>query len=54
MTGFELILPFLRPIESLILDPSVSEVMVNGSDRVFMDAVVLGVRGTEGYCGDHS
>jgi pilus assembly protein CpaF len=37
MTGFELILPFLRPIESLILDPSVSEVMVNGSDRVFVE-----------------
>ena len=37
MTGFELILPFLRPIESLILDPSVSEVMVNGSERVFME-----------------
>jgi pilus assembly protein CpaF len=37
MTGFELILPFLRPIESLILDPSVSEVMVNGSQRVFME-----------------
>jgi pilus assembly protein CpaF len=37
MTGFELILPFLRPIEALILDPSVSEVMVNGSERVFME-----------------
>ena len=37
MTGFELILPFLRPIESLILDPGVSEVMVNGSQRVFME-----------------
>jgi len=37
MTGFELILPFLRPIEPLILDPSVSEVMVNGSEHVFME-----------------
>lgn len=29
--GFELILPFLRPIESTILDPAVSEVMVNST-----------------------
>lgn len=37
MHGFETILPFLRPIEHLILDDSVSEVMVNGSDRVFIE-----------------
>ncbi len=37
MHGFETILPFLKPIEHLILDESVSEVMVNGSDRVFTD-----------------
>ena len=37
MHGFETILPFLRPIEHLILDESVSEVMVNGSDRVFIE-----------------
>src|SRR6266481_4452232 len=37
MHGFEPILPFLRPIEHLILDESVSEVMVNGSDRVFIE-----------------
>jgi pilus assembly protein CpaF len=37
MTGFELILPFLRPIEPLILDPAVSEIMVNGPDRVFIE-----------------
>jgi len=37
MHGFETILPFLRPIEHLILDKSVSEVMVNGSDRVFIE-----------------
>lgn len=30
MNGFELILPFLRPIEHLILDPDISEIMVNG------------------------
>ncbi len=36
-TGFELILPFLRPIEDLILDPEISEIMVNGSDRVFIE-----------------
>jgi hypothetical protein len=27
MTGFELILPFLRPIEHLILDPEINEIM---------------------------
>ena len=28
MNGFETILPFLKPIEHLILDDSISEVMV--------------------------
>jgi len=37
MTGFELILPFLRPIEPLILDAEVSEIMVNGPGRVFVE-----------------
>jgi pilus assembly protein CpaF len=37
MNGFEMILPFLKPIEHLILDESISEVMVNGSDRVFIE-----------------
>jgi pilus assembly protein CpaF len=37
MNGFETILPFLKPIEHLILDESVSEVMVNGADRVFVE-----------------
>jgi pilus assembly protein CpaF len=37
MTGFELILPFLRPIQDLILDPDISEIMVNGPDRVFIE-----------------
>ena len=37
MNGFETILPFLKPIEHLILDESVSEVMVNGPDRVFIE-----------------
>ena len=36
-TGFELILPFLRPIEKLILDPDISEIMVNGPERVFIE-----------------
>lgn len=34
--GFETILPFLKPIEHLIADDAISEVMVNGSDRVFI------------------
>jgi len=37
MNGFEMILPFLKPIEHLILDDSISEVMVNGSDCVFIE-----------------
>jgi len=37
MNGFEIILPFLRPIEHLILDDSISEIMVNGADRVFIE-----------------
>ena len=37
MNGFEIILPFLKPIEHLILDDSVSEVMVNGPDRIFIE-----------------
>jgi len=35
--GFELILPFLRPIEHLILDPEISEVMVNGPEHIFVE-----------------
>jgi Flp pilus assembly CpaF family ATPase len=34
MNGFELILPFLRPIQHLILDPDISEIMVNGPERI--------------------
>jgi pilus assembly protein CpaF len=37
MNGFETILPFLKPIEHLIADDSISEVMVNGSDCVFFE-----------------
>lgn len=35
--SFAIILPFLRPIESLILDEEISEVMVNASGRVFVE-----------------
>jgi pilus assembly protein CpaF len=37
MSGFETILPFLKPIEHLIVDDSISEVMVNGGDCVFFE-----------------
>lgn len=37
MNGFELILPFLRPIEHLILDPDISEIMVNGPNHIFIE-----------------
>ena len=35
--SFETILPFLRPIAHLILDPTITEVMVNGSGQVFVE-----------------
>ena len=35
--SFEVILPFLGPIEAWILDPAVTEVMVNGSGAVFVE-----------------
>ena len=35
--SFDVILPFLRPIEGLIKDPEVSEIMVNGPSRVFIE-----------------
>src|ERR1700716_1230642 len=37
MNGFELILPFLRPIQHLILDPDISEIMVDGPERIFIE-----------------
>src|SRR5215468_2255486 len=37
MNGFELILPFLRPIQHLILDPDISEIMVNGPEQIFIE-----------------
>src|SRR5712691_9089038 len=35
--GFEVILPFLRPISGFIQDPEVSEIMVNAGGRVFIE-----------------
>lgn len=35
--SFALILPFLKPIAHLIQDPEISEVMVNGGGRVFVE-----------------
>ena len=38
MSSLDRILPFLRPIEDLLLDPGVTEVMVNdGGRRVFVE-----------------
>src|SRR5207244_12288163 len=34
---FETILSFLRPIEHLILDPDISEIMVNAGSRIFVE-----------------
>src|SRR5438874_10412611 len=35
--SFERILPFLRPIETIILDDTVSEIMVNGNGQIFAE-----------------
>jgi Flp pilus assembly CpaF family ATPase len=35
--SFDVILPFLRPIAHFIEDPDVSEIMVNGGGRVFIE-----------------
>ena len=35
--SFDVILPFLRPIAHLIQDPDVTEIMVNGARRVFIE-----------------
>src|SRR5437879_6354243 len=35
--SWEVIIPFLRPIERLILDPEISDILVNGPDRVFIE-----------------
>jgi pilus assembly protein CpaF len=37
MMQFETILPFLKPIEHLILDPDISEIMVNAGSRIFIE-----------------
>src|SRR5215467_892635 len=35
--GFRLILPYLRPIENLILDPEISEIMLNSPSDIFIE-----------------
>ena len=35
--SWEVIIPFLRPIEDLIRDPEISDILVNGPDRVFIE-----------------
>ena len=35
--SWDVILPFLRPIESFLVDPDVSEILVNPSGRVFVE-----------------
>jgi pilus assembly protein CpaF len=35
--SLEVILPFLGPIADLLVDPAITEVMVNGPDRVFVE-----------------
>jgi pilus assembly protein CpaF len=45
--SFDVIIPFLRPIEHLIVDGEISEIMVNGNSRVFIErrGLVEEVRG---------
>ena len=35
--SIDVILPFLRPIAHLLIDPAITEVMVNGSGRIFVE-----------------
>jgi pilus assembly protein CpaF len=35
--SWDVIIPFLRPIEGLLRDPEVSDILVNGSSRVFVE-----------------
>jgi len=35
--SWEVIIPFLRPIENLLRDPEISDIMVNGASRVFIE-----------------
>src|SRR5258708_28467435 len=35
--SWDVIIPFLRPIEPLINDPMISDIMVNGSGHVFIE-----------------
>jgi pilus assembly protein CpaF len=44
--GFDLILPFMRSIAHLIEDADVSEIMANGSHRIFVErhGLVMEVR----------
>jgi pilus assembly protein CpaF len=35
--SIDVILPFLRPIAHLLVDPAITEVMVNGSGRIFVE-----------------
>lgn len=35
--SWEVIIPFLRPIEPLLRDPEISDILVNGSARVFIE-----------------
>src|SRR5437660_8196265 len=35
--GFRLILPYLRQIENLILDPEISEIMINSPSDIFIE-----------------
>lgn len=35
--SWDVILPFLRPIEALLADPDISDILVNGGSRVFVE-----------------
>jgi pilus assembly protein CpaF len=35
--GWDVIMPFVRPIEPLIRDPEISDILVNGAERVFVE-----------------
>ena len=44
MSTLDRILPFLKPIEDLLRDPAVTEVMVNERERALWQAISRGLK----------
>jgi pilus assembly protein CpaF len=47
--SWDVIIPFLRPLEPLLRDPEISDILVNGSERVFIERAGVLVE-APGFC----